>query len=150
MSVCGAFFAHIGMTQTPLEFSRKPHLELVDTEKKDFKKHPGLSGHLIRKSKIDLSKRCLRVINEHHERFDGSGYPYFKKGEHIELLSQIVGVVAHIFEFSDGVITGKKKPINSVIRYIKHKSPEAGLEFQFSDIITENIISLTNEDIKAS
>jgi len=36
--------------------------------------------------------RCIRYVHEHHERWDGSGYPRGKKGDEISLGGQIVGI----------------------------------------------------------
>ncbi len=36
--------------------------------------------------------RSIRYVHEHHERWDGSGYPLGKKGEGISLGGQIVGI----------------------------------------------------------
>ena len=36
--------------------------------------------------------RCIRYVYEHHERWDGSGYPRGKKGDEISLGGQIVGI----------------------------------------------------------
>jgi HD-GYP domain-containing protein (c-di-GMP phosphodiesterase class II) len=36
--------------------------------------------------------RSIRYVHEHHERWDGSGYPLGKKGGEISLGGQIVGI----------------------------------------------------------
>jgi len=36
--------------------------------------------------------RCIRYVHEHHERWDGSGYPLGKKADEISLGGQIVGI----------------------------------------------------------
>lgn len=36
--------------------------------------------------------RCIRYVHEHHERWDGSGYPLAKEGDEISLGGQIVGI----------------------------------------------------------
>jgi putative nucleotidyltransferase with HDIG domain len=36
--------------------------------------------------------RTIRYVHEHHERWDGSGYPAGKKGDEISLGGQIVGI----------------------------------------------------------
>jgi len=41
----------------------------------------------------DLPPAWIRIIMEHHERVDGTGYPAGLRGAHISLLSQIVGAV---------------------------------------------------------
>jgi HD-GYP domain-containing protein (c-di-GMP phosphodiesterase class II) len=36
--------------------------------------------------------RCITYVHEHHERWDGSGYPLGKKGDEISVGGQIVGI----------------------------------------------------------
>jgi HD-GYP domain-containing protein (c-di-GMP phosphodiesterase class II) len=36
--------------------------------------------------------RSIRYVGEHHERWDGSGYPIGKKGDEISLGGQVVGI----------------------------------------------------------
>lgn len=38
-------------------------------------------------------RRVIEAISFHHERFDGTGYPFQLKGESIPLLAQILGIV---------------------------------------------------------
>lgn len=38
-------------------------------------------------------KRIVEAINFHHERYDGTGYPFQLKGEAIPLLAQVLGIV---------------------------------------------------------
>ena len=40
----------------------------------------------------DLPQDISRAVYEHHERFDGSGYPHAKRGEGLGLMGQIVGM----------------------------------------------------------
>ncbi|MDA1104830.1 MAG: hypothetical protein O2956_14685 [Gemmatimonadetes bacterium] len=41
---------------------------------------------------IDQYTSAIRYVHEHHERWDGSGYPRGKKGGEISLGGQIVGI----------------------------------------------------------
>jgi response regulator RpfG family c-di-GMP phosphodiesterase len=144
--ICGAYFSHIGLTQTPLTIARTPYNQLPDKEKMLFQKHTILGNHLIKKSQINLSERCKRIILEHHERAAGGGYPSMKYGEQIEILSQIVGAVSHLFEYSTGRITGGKQSMKSIIIAIKSKSYLPGLEFDFGEKVFQSIITLINTD----
>lgn len=144
--ICAAFFSHIGMTQLDYNLGHKPHLEYNQMELKEYKKHPNLSHHLLNKSGVQLSNRCMNIIFQHHERNDGSGFPMFKKGEHIDQLSLILGAVAHIFEYSTGKVTGTKTDMKTVIRNLKNKTFTAGLEFEFGDKIYESLIYILNTD----
>ena len=144
--ICAAFFCHLGHTQLDAKLTHRPQLEFTAGEKKQYKKHPNLSHHLLNKSGVELSERCMNLIFQHHERSDGSGYPMFKKEDHIDQLSLILGAVTHIFEYSFGYITGSKTNMITVIRNLKNKTFTAGLEFEFGDKINESLINILNTD----
>lgn len=144
--VCGVFLSHLGLTQTPLNMARTPYLSLPEKEKLLFQKHTILGHHLIKKSHIDLSERCKKIILDHHERNGGGGYPSMKYGEQIEVLSLIAGAVAHLFEYSSGKITGVKKSMKSIILSMKNQSFLPGLEFDFGEKVFQSIITLINTD----
>lgn len=144
--ICGSYFAHLGLTQTPLTIARTPYRMLGDKEKSLYQKHTILGHHLIKKSQIQLSERCKKIILDHHERISGNGYPSMKYGDQIETLSQIVGGVSHIFEYSSGRITGGKLSMKSIIIALGSKSYLPGLEFDFNEMVFQSIISLINTD----
>ena len=144
--ICGAYLAHIGFTQLPMSMLKTPTLSLGNREKKLFEKHTILGNHLIKKSQIELTERCKRIILDHHERISGSGYPSMKYGESIESLSSIVGIVALLFEFSSGKINGNTQSIRSIIVKFKNKVATPGLEFDFDDKLYNVLVSLINTD----
>ncbi|MEA9358016.1 HD domain-containing phosphohydrolase [Bacteriovorax sp. PP10] len=144
--ICGAYFAHLGLTQTPLTIARTPYNTLPEKERTLFQKHTILGHHLIKKSQINLSERCKKVILDHHERASGNGYPSMKYGDQIETLSQIVGAVSHLFEYSSGKITGGKQSMKAIILAMKSKSFLPGLEFDFGEKVFQSIITLINTD----
>lgn len=144
--ICGAYFAHLGLTQTPLTIARTPYNTLPEKERALFQKHTILGHHLIKKSQINLSERCKKVILDHHERSSGNGYPSMKYGDQIEILSQIVGAVSHLFEYSSGKITGGKQSMKVIILAMKSKSFLPGLEFDFGEKVFQSIITLINTD----
>lgn len=140
--ICSSYLHHIGFTQMDLTIVNSPTIELSDPDLKEYKKHSGLAHHLINKSKIKLEERCLNAILEHHERYDGSGYPLNKKGKYIEPVALLIGAVSHIFDYSSGRISGNITLTSSVINNIKNKTFTAGLEFEFGDTIYDNLIYL--------
>jgi response regulator RpfG family c-di-GMP phosphodiesterase len=144
--ICGAYLSHIGYTQLPLSMLRIPVLSLTEKDKKLFEKHTILGNHLIKKSQLDLTERCKKIILDHHERINGGGYPSMKYGESIEILSLIVGSIAHLFEFSSGKINGSKLPIKSIIINMKNKTFSPGLEFDFGEKVYNSLVTLINTD----
>ncbi len=148
--ICAGFLSHIGHTQMDLLFSQKPQLEMNDREKRDYRKHPGLSQHLIRKSGLIISERANRVLYQHHERFDGGGYPEYKQGQFIEPLALVLGASAHIMEYTSGKITGTPVALNVVITNLKNKTLSPGLELEFGDTIYESLIYLLDTNSSVS
>ena len=61
---------------------------LDDDEWKHMKIHP-VVGYQIA-AQLDMLKPMMACIRNHHERWDGSGYPDKLKGEDIPLLARIV------------------------------------------------------------
>jgi HD-GYP domain-containing protein (c-di-GMP phosphodiesterase class II) len=144
--ICGAYLAHLGLTQTPLTIARTPYLQLPEKERTLFQKHTILGHHLIKKSQINISERCKKIILDHHERPAGGGYPAMKASSQIEVLSLIVGAVTHLFEFSSGKINGSKQKMKAIISSLKTKSYTPGLEFDFGELVFQSIITLINTD----
>jgi len=144
--LCAAFLAHIGQTQVDLLYTSEPQLELSPVQKNEYKKHPGLAQHLIRKAELIISERCNKVLYQHHERFTGSGYPEYKQGAYIEPLALVLGASAHIVEYMDGKITGGPVHLKTILTNLKEKHLSPGLELDFGDTIYESLIYLLSND----
>lgn len=66
--------------------------KLSPAELKVFQSHVGHSLNVVGSSK-DASSTLLDTIGQHHERFDGSGYPNGAAGDKISLLGGMAGLV---------------------------------------------------------
>ena len=67
-----------------------------DEERSEMNRHPEI-GFEIAKDFPLISMKELTIIREHHEKFDGTGYPHKISGENLSILSRI-SVVADIFD----------------------------------------------------
>lgn len=70
---------------------------LTKAEFKIMKKHVDLGVEMLEKSKLPLFKIAKIVAGEHHEKYDGSGYPRGLKAEEIHLYGRIVAI-ADVFD----------------------------------------------------
>jgi putative nucleotidyltransferase with HDIG domain len=64
--------------------------KLTEEEFKELQKHPIYSYHLLKKANFD--EDILKCVLEHHERYDGAGYPMKLKGEEISDLAQLIQI----------------------------------------------------------
>ncbi|SFH73031.1 HD domain-containing protein [Tindallia magadiensis] len=82
-----AIFHDIGMLFIPLDIMKKP--KLTEEEYQTIKSHP-IKGYRFLKDNASLDVEILQAILEHHERWDGNGYPNQKKGSSIHENGQII------------------------------------------------------------
>ncbi len=64
--------------------------KLLGYERKQIRLHPGIGARII--ESIDDSHKIIRGILEHHERYDGRGYPSRMKGTAISMEGRIIAV----------------------------------------------------------
>lgn len=90
------FFLHdLGKVHIDAAIIKKPGI-LTETEMEQMRKHPGLGYTILRKAD-QLSHECKKIVMQHHERFDGRGYPYGLSGEEIHLYGRICSI-ADVFD----------------------------------------------------
>lgn len=67
-------------------------LDLPQQDQELLRGHVGRAEQVMEEMGVRAAPEVLRAIAEHHERFDGAGYPRGLKGEEISLLGRIVRV----------------------------------------------------------
>src|SRR5712691_5429950 len=85
----GSLLHDIGKIGVPDAILRKP-AKLTDEEWVQMREHP-LHGQQILRG-IDFLEGPARVVAQHHEKWDGSGYPIGLKGEEIDICARIFQV----------------------------------------------------------
>lgn len=86
----GACLHDIGKVKVPNQILNKPG-NLTTDEFALMKEHT-MYGYEMISHQSELSRPIALIAREHHERIDGSGYPYGIKGEEIHYYSKIVAV----------------------------------------------------------
>ena len=85
----GALLHDIGKIGIPDELLRKPE-RLTEDEWLLMRKHPEIGFRIL--SKIALLKDAAKIVLQHQERYDGTGYPAGLTGDGIVLGSRIFAV----------------------------------------------------------
>ncbi|MBN2795870.1 MAG: HD-GYP domain-containing protein [Clostridia bacterium] len=80
----------IGKCNIPDEILKKPD-RLTDEEFKVMKTHATL-GYLLVKNSKDLSNEIIEGVYQHHEKFDGNGYPNKLVGEDIHIYGRLIAI----------------------------------------------------------
>ncbi len=87
----GGMLFDIGKKSVPYEVIMKEG-KLEPSEFQLIRKHPSAGRKDLNDMKC-YSENILKMVAEHHERFDGSGYPFQLKGDKISLYARICSIM---------------------------------------------------------
>ena len=83
----------VGISDAILKKPAKLTIEEFDI----MKEHSIIGYNILKDSKRDILKAAAIVAKEHHEKYDGSGYPFGLKGEEIHIYGRITAL-ADVFD----------------------------------------------------
>lgn len=90
----------IGKLDAPEGPWKEPGRALMEGESELVREHPLRGGERLRRE--GFGEAVVAMVEDHHERLDGSGYPHVKAGDAISTGARIIGLV----EFFDGMAYG--------------------------------------------
>lgn len=129
LALC-ALMHDIGKIDIPIEIINK-NGPVTDPEFAIIKTHPEKGVEKLRKC-YNISHEVLQGILGHHEKFDGSGYPYGNCGKQISLFARILAV-ADVYDALTSQRSYRQAWLpNEALEYI---SAEADTQFDY-DIVS--------------
>ncbi len=129
-----AILHDIGKCKVPLSILNKPGR--LNKEEFEIMKNHSLIGMEIVDQLPGLSKKIGQIISQHHEKWNGTGYPFGLKGCEIESAARIISI-ADVYDALTANRVYRK-------RYMPHEAAEylfAENEFQFDPVILKKFIS---------
>lgn len=99
----GAIFHDIGLVRVKPEVMAKPESKWSPADRSDYERHVNASAEILQESGAEFHPRVFRMISEHHENYDGSGFPKKLKGGEIDEASGLL----HLANLFDRLCTGK-------------------------------------------
>lgn len=134
----GALLHDIGKIGVPDAILRKP-AKLTEDEWEKMKLHPMHGKKILRN--ITFLDGASKIVSQHHEKWDGTGYPFGLRGEDVDIGARIFSVV----DAFDAMVSDRV--------YRKGCSYEAALEelercagTQFDPMIVEAFKQVPKED----
>ncbi len=130
----------LGKIQVDLSILNKPQ-KFSKADWDEVKKHPAVGYEIVKE--ITFLKSEATAILFHHERQDGKGYPYGKKGDELSLFARIL-VVADSY---DAMTTDRPyRPALTRKEAIKELEVNSGT--QFDPKISEKLIEIIKEEAR--
>lgn len=115
---------------------------LTEEEFEAIKTHSEIGYNMLKGSERDLLKAAAVIAYEHHERWDGKGYPRGLAGEDIHIYGRITAVADVYDALSTERCYKKAWPLDEVLNLFKE---ERGRQFdpKFIDLFFENLDEIT-------
>jgi putative two-component system response regulator len=131
-----AILHDIGKVGIPDHILNKPG-SLDDKEWEEMKTHSELGYEILSKSDFAMMRYASKIALEHHERWDGSGYPRGLKEEEISFVGRIVSVADVFDSLLDIRVYKNAWSIEEVKEYFEKMN---GVQFdpQITTILLEN------------
>ncbi|PKL17946.1 MAG: two-component system response regulator [Spirochaetae bacterium HGW-Spirochaetae-5] len=132
----------VGKIGIPDNILQKPG-RLDEKEREIINSHAYIGSKIIGKHKSEILSTAAVIAYEHHEKWDGSGYPRGLKGEEINIFSRITAL-ADVFD----ALTSKRVykeiwPVEDAVKLIKNEKGK-----HFDPEIVDAFLSILPEILK--
>lgn len=127
----------IGKLGIPDSILLKPG-KLTEQEYKVMKNHCQIGHSMLSHSKRDVLQAAAIIAHQHHEKWDGSGYPQGLAGENIHIYGRIVTLVDVFDALATKRIYKEKWALPEIVAYVEK---ERGRQFDpaLVDLLLENM-----------
>lgn len=127
-------FHDIGKTLLPKEFLNMSVSDMSPEQLEQYQKHPELGLQIIESCR-SINNSVKQIILQHHEAYDGTGFPHQKKGNKILTLANIVCLVD---DFVHIMIDQKLQPTEALRKILSNKT---GVK-RYNSILIEKFINV--------
>ncbi|WP_233520585.1 DUF3369 domain-containing protein [Flocculibacter collagenilyticus] len=127
----------VGKIGIPDKILNKP-AKLDEQEWEVMKTHAQLGYDILSQSQNEILQLGAKIAQQHHEKYDGSGYPLGLKGKHID----IVGRITALADVFDALASSRcYKPAWPLEKVLDLLEKEKGKHFdpELVDILLENL-----------
>ncbi len=110
----------IGKVAIPDAILNKPG-KLTPEEYETIKRHTDVGYRLLSGSRRELLRAAAIVAGQHHEKWDGSGYPAGRKGEEIHIFGRITAVADVFDALSAERVYKKAWPTERIVGFFREE-----------------------------
>lgn len=98
-----ALLHDVGLCQVTASVTKLPWNAMPREERSEYEKHVELGLSLIESYAPEVPKRTQFILRQHHEKFDGTGYPRKLQGFDFDDISQLLAMA----DLIDSICTGQ-------------------------------------------
>lgn len=131
----------IGLTQVSASLSTMPWTSMDSKQKESYSEHVDKTIELIDAFGPKISNRVKEIIREHHEKFDGTGYPRGLKGFKRDGGGEILAIAELVDSVSLGLWDGVKRTYRETLVVIDEMEKNRTFPSFFNPEILNAVLS---------
>jgi anti-anti-sigma factor len=129
--VYGAILHDVGMIATLADATIQDTVQLSEEEQRQVEAHPEVGADILKL--LGFDEECVKTVSQHHERWDGKGYPLGLAGEEIYIGARLVAIA----DSYDTMISGRRYQQPKTARFaLAELEAEAGSRYD-PKVVTE-------------
>ena len=141
----------LGLSQIPADVTILPFQEMSDEQRAVYAEHVTQSASLIRRYASDTPERVSHLISQHHEKFDGTGYPAHLEGFDFDDIAQILGLAEILDAMMNGAWDGEKRTFSEALSQLDSLEKARSFPEYFDpDIFSQVIQYIQGEKLEES
>lgn len=109
----------VGLSQVNASLVATPWKLMSEEDLAAYSEHVLLGTELIAEFSPEIPERVHAIIGQHHEKFDGSGYPNRLQGFKLDDIGQLVAMADLLDAVSSGQWDGKSRTLTQTIETLK-------------------------------
>ncbi len=109
----------VGMCQISASITPIPCKKQDLAQRDQFERHVNMSAQLIAAYGAFLPERVKTVLIQHHEKFDGTGFPKRLKGFEIDDIAQLLGMSDLIETVASGQWDGERRTLKATLQMLE-------------------------------
>ncbi len=136
----GAILHDIGFVKIGLELFDIPEKNYTSMQQVEFETHVPKGIEILDQNEIELSPVVREIIEQHHELFDGSGYPKGLHGFEISDYAQIIAIADKVDDLLTGRFDGIERTLPEVLKEVRYIQTADTVNQYYNPEIFESIV----------
>ncbi len=135
--VYGAILHDVGMIATLADATIQDTVQLSEEEQRQVEAHPEVGADILKL--LGFDEECVKTVSQHHERWDGKGYPLGLAGGEIYIGARLVAIA----DSYDTMISGRRYQQPKTTRFaVAELEAEAGSRYD-PKVVTQFVRLIT-------
>ena len=105
----------VGLSQIPSQVASMPESKQLYVHRQIYQKHVSASVALINEYAPQIPSRVKAIIMQHHEKFDGTGYPSRVQGFQLDDVAQLVVMADTLTSMMSGRWDGTRRTLHEAM-----------------------------------